>query len=208
MRDCGCNSPYFDTGLDELLGFVEKDHRKLNHRDAEDQHPIEAITGLEEALDSKVDTEEGKGLSTNDYTDEDRTRVSHIDEIEERIDDLKPEDIGAVSEEEIGETVAPIGEDGFIPEQYIHPNAYDFVVAYPLEGIEELSRAWLSLTPDGDPLDPQKGKLYCLGKGSENYPINSLVRWASTVYMPVSEGGASDIEPIPNSVIDLIILGD
>ena len=50
MKNCDCNSPYFDTGLDELLGFVEKDHRKMLHRDAEDSHPIGAITGLEEAL--------------------------------------------------------------------------------------------------------------------------------------------------------------
>lgn len=209
MSRCDYYSPSFDTGLDELIGFVEKDHRKLIHREAPDQHPIEAISGLEEILDSKVDSEEGKGLSTNDFTDEDLEKVSHIDGIEEKLDNLKPEDIGAVSEEEIGDKIVPIGEDGYIPEQYIPPVAYDFVVAYPISGYEELSRFWLSQTPDGDPLRPQKGKLYCLGRGSENYPINSLFRWGDDTYVPVSDGGgSSDIEPIPNSLIDFIILGE
>lgn len=31
---------------------VNKDHDKLNHRDYPDQHPISAITGLQEALDN------------------------------------------------------------------------------------------------------------------------------------------------------------
>lgn len=52
MSRCDYNSPSFDTGLDELIGFIEKDHNKLLNRDAEDSHPIEAITGLSEALTS------------------------------------------------------------------------------------------------------------------------------------------------------------
>lgn len=34
----------------------EIDHREILHRDAEDQHPISAITGLEDVLDAKQDT--------------------------------------------------------------------------------------------------------------------------------------------------------
>ena len=117
MSRCDHYSPSFDTGLDELIGFVEKDHRKLVHREDPNQHPIESITGLEETLDSKVDAEEGKGLSTNDFTDEDLERVNRVDEIGEKLDNLKPEDIGAVSEDEIGDKVFPIGDDGYIPEQ-------------------------------------------------------------------------------------------
>ena len=50
-------------------GSGTSDHRELNHRDAENQHPITAIEGLAEALDDKVDEVTGKGLSTNDFTD-------------------------------------------------------------------------------------------------------------------------------------------
>lgn len=198
----------FDTDLKEMVAFVEKDHSKLYNRDKDDQHPINAIEGLQDALDSKVDKEEGKGLSTNDFTDEDKERVEEIDVLKERLDNLKPEDIGAISEEEIGETIVPIGPDGYIPSQYIPPTAYDFVVAYPIEGVEELSKYWLSQTPDGDPLEPEKGKLYCLGKSSASYNLNSLFRWATTTYIAISSGGSSDIEPIPNDIIDLIILGE
>lgn len=206
-----CRTAYFETELDELIAFVEKDHSKLYNRELEDQHPIEAITGLRNTLDNKVDKEEGKGLSSNDFTDEYKRDVldskEQIGELTYKLDNLKPEDIGAVSEDEIGETIAPLGEDGYIPSQYIPPTAYDFIVAYPVEGQEELSKYWLSQTPDGDPLEPEKGKLYCLGKSSESYSANSLFRWASTVYIAVVSGNAN-IEPIPNDVIDSIILGE
>lgn len=210
MSKYDCNySPSFDTGLDELIGFVEKDHRKLIHRGDPDQHPIESISGLSDVLDKKVDSEEGKGLSTNDFTDDDLNKVNHIDEIDEKIDNLKPDDIGAISEDEIGATIAPIGNDGYIPEQYIPTSVYDFIVAYPIADFEELSIHWLSQTPDGDPLRPQKGKLYCLGRGSENYPINSLFRWATSTYVEIiGSGEPSDVRPIPNDVIDAIILGE
>ena len=38
-------------------GGGTNDHNRLTNRDIEDQHPIEAITGLAEALDSKLDSE-------------------------------------------------------------------------------------------------------------------------------------------------------
>lgn len=202
---------YFETELDELIAFVEKDHSKLYNRDLEDQHPIEAISGLKDALDNKVDKEEGKGLSSNDFTDEYKQDLieskEKIDEVEYRLDNLKPEDIGAITESAIGETVAPVGDDGYIPSEYIPPTAYDFIVGYPVDGQEELSKYWLSQTPDGDPLIPEKGKLYCLGKNSTTYSVNSLFRWATTAYISISAGSA-DVEPIPNDVIDSIILGE
>ena len=207
-----CRTAYFETELDELIAFVEKDHSKLNNRDLEDQHPIEAISGLRNALDSKVEKEEGKGLSSNDFTDEYKQDVLSskelVDELKYRLDNLTPEDIGAISENEVGETIAPLGEDGLIPSQYLPSTAYDFIVAYPLDGQEELSRYWLSQIPDGDPLAPESGKLYCLGKSSTNYSVNSLFRWATTAYISISAGGSTDVEPIPDNVIDSIILGE
>lgn len=39
-------------------GGVITDHNLLNNRDLPNQHPIEAITGLQEALDEKVNRDE------------------------------------------------------------------------------------------------------------------------------------------------------
>ena len=57
---------YFDMGFDNMLTFEADmqelttiygdDHTKLKNRDVENQHPISAITGLQDILDSKQDT--------------------------------------------------------------------------------------------------------------------------------------------------------
>ena len=39
---------------------------------------VSQVTGLQDLLDKKVSVEEGKGLSTNDYSDEDKQRVALI----------------------------------------------------------------------------------------------------------------------------------
>ena len=41
-----------ELGVSKVL--YANDHTKLRNRDAADQHPISAITGLQDALDSKV----------------------------------------------------------------------------------------------------------------------------------------------------------
>lgn len=42
----------FNVELEDSTLVPCKDHRMLSHRDAEDQHPISAISGLEEKLSS------------------------------------------------------------------------------------------------------------------------------------------------------------
>lgn len=58
------------------------DHTKLKNRDADDQHPMSAITGLQSALyvidGGKVDKVTGKGLSTNDYNAAAKAKVDAI----------------------------------------------------------------------------------------------------------------------------------
>lgn len=58
--DVSCGVVDFDT-IDGVLSFDEtasaggggtSDHRQLSNRSAADQHPISAITGLEEALEN------------------------------------------------------------------------------------------------------------------------------------------------------------
>lgn len=55
-------------------------HKDMEGRDAPDQHPIEAITGLQDALDAKVGAEVGKGLSAEDFTSEEKAKLSLIGE--------------------------------------------------------------------------------------------------------------------------------
>ena len=45
----------FDSDMQEMTVVYSSDHKKLKNRDAEDQHPIEAITGLSAVLESKQD---------------------------------------------------------------------------------------------------------------------------------------------------------
>lgn len=80
----------FETDLKEVVAFVEKDHSKLFNRDKEDQHPIKAIEHLEETLDNKVTKEEGKGLSSNDFTDELKEKLENLDALDFDVND--PED--------------------------------------------------------------------------------------------------------------------
>ena len=74
------------------------DHRQLSNRDADNQHPMSAITGLSSALAGKqgtisdlddiragaalgetaVQPESGKGLSTNDYTTTEKNKLAGI----------------------------------------------------------------------------------------------------------------------------------
>lgn len=55
------------------------DHRALTGRTAADSHPVAAITGLQGALDSKVDKVTGKGLSTEDYSTAEKSKLANIE---------------------------------------------------------------------------------------------------------------------------------
>lgn len=61
------------------------DHTQLTNRDAANQHPMSAITGLEDALDSKADTEDIPsldGYATEQYVD------TEISDVQSQIDAL------------------------------------------------------------------------------------------------------------------------
>jgi gamma-glutamyltranspeptidase len=59
-------------------------HEDMDGRDEPDQHPISAITGLEDGLASKVDKATGKGLSTEDYTTAEKAKLSLVEDNAER----------------------------------------------------------------------------------------------------------------------------
>lgn len=49
------NTLTFESGLQEVTAVYKSDHNILKNRDLDDQHPINAITGLQSLLDSKQD---------------------------------------------------------------------------------------------------------------------------------------------------------
>ncbi len=50
MLDIEENATSVDMELDEAQTVLENDHEKLIHRDAENSHPISAISGLSDKL--------------------------------------------------------------------------------------------------------------------------------------------------------------
>ena len=68
----------FETAFADVLIAPTLDHSRLRNRDLDDQHPIKAITGLQSILNTKVDKEPGKGLSTNDFDDVYKTMLETI----------------------------------------------------------------------------------------------------------------------------------
>lgn len=55
------------------------DHNSLTNRNLPDQHEIEAITGLRGELDQKVNVIAGKGLSDENYTLTEKTKLANIE---------------------------------------------------------------------------------------------------------------------------------
>lgn len=81
-------------------GGGTEDHTQLTNRDAANQHPMSAITGLEDALDSKADTEDIPsldGYATEQYVD------NEISDVQSQIDAL-------VSKSDVVDVVANYAE--------------------------------------------------------------------------------------------------
>ena len=49
------DSATFETSFGDFITISTSDHRKLTHRDAEDQHPIGAIENLNNELEIRPD---------------------------------------------------------------------------------------------------------------------------------------------------------
>lgn len=70
----------------ELIGSTQVDlsgYVTLNKFNSNNQDLYKSLSGLETVVNIKVDKIEGKGLSTNDFTDEEKTLVAKIPGIEE-----------------------------------------------------------------------------------------------------------------------------
>ena len=176
---------------------------------------------------SKVDKETGKGLSTNDFTNELKSKLDGIaagaevnvqsdwNQSDNTADDFiknKPTiphtaaEVGAIATTEKGAAsgVAELDASGKVPTSQLPSFVDDVIESYPVEGAVELSAGWLSLASGGAPFTPESGKIYILMEDSTTYKTNTQFRWGGTAYVKMLDGGiraitTAEIQAIVNS---------
>ena len=126
-------------------------------------------------LKGKVDKVSGKGLSTNDYTTAEKTKLGKL-----------------------------IFDSNDLIDASILPSYVDDVVeAYPRSGQTELSSTWLATgSASGTVITPESGKIYVLMADSTSYSTNTQFRWSGSSYVKLNDGGVSEIT---NAEIDTIM---
>ena len=142
---------------------------------------------------NKVDKETGKGLSTNDYTTEEKTKLANTPEAN---------NILLVSQKGAVSGVAELDANGKVPSSQLPSFVDDVIESYPVSGATELSAGWLSATSGGAPFNPESGKIYILMAGSTSYAANTQFRWGGTAYVKMLDGG---IRPITSAEIQAIV---
>lgn len=143
---------------------------------------------------TKVDKETGKGLSTEDYTTTEKTKLAGLPD-------------AAIPTIEKGQAsgVATLDANGKVPSNQLPSYVDDVIEAYPRSGQTELSSTWLAEgSASGATIVPESGKIYVLLGASENYNVGTQFRWGGTQYSKLNDGGiraitAAEIQAIVNS---------
>ena len=170
-----------------------------------------------------VAKEDGKGLSTNDYTTTEKNKLAGIAagaEVNVNADwnassgDAqilnKPSipssaaDIGAVATSAVGAAsgVCPLDANQKVPAANLPSYVDDVVEAYARSGQTALSSTWLATgSASGTVITPEAGKIYVLMADSGDYAANTQFRWGGTAYVKLNDGGVS---AITNAEIDSI----
>ena len=133
------------------------------------------VSAVQTALDGKVDKVTGKGLSTNDYTDAEKTKLGKL-----------------------------VFDGNDLIDSSILPSYVDDVIeAYARSGQTALSSTWLATgSASGTVITPETGKIYVLMADSGDYSANTQFRWSGTTYVKLADGGVSSIT---NAEIDTIL---
>lgn len=167
-------------------------------------------------LSGKVDKVTGKGLSTEDYTSAEKTKLSGISaEANKVIVGLQSGVVGftidgtasnamaiATTQKGSASGICPLDANSKVDAQYLPSYVDDVLEAYPRSGQTELSQNWLSATSGGSALTPETGKIYVLMADSTNYAANTQFRWSGSAYVKLADGGVSEIT---NAEIDTIV---
>lgn len=90
--------------------------------------------------------------------------------------------------------VATLGSDGKVPSSQLPSYVDDVVEAYIRSGQTALSSTWLATgSASGTVITPESGVIYMIMNGNDTYPTNSEYRWGGTAYVPIYDGGATEL---------------
>lgn len=146
-----------------------------------------------------VAKETGKGLSTNDYTTEEKQKLAGLSNV--TVDaalsgtSTNPVQNKAVNAALAGKMaaslkgaangVAELDAAGKVPAAQLPSYVDDVVDAYVVSGATALSAGWLSLTDGGTALTPESGKIYIVVSAG-SYNLREF-RWSGTTYAEVGK---------------------
>lgn len=90
--------------------------------------------------------------------------------------------------------VATLGSDGKVPSSQLPSYVDDVVEAYIRAGQTALSSTWLATgSASGTVITPESGVIYMIMNGNDTYPTNSEYRWGGSAYVPIYDGGATEL---------------
>ena len=90
--------------------------------------------------------------------------------------------------------IASLDANGKIPTSQLPSYVDDVVEAYIRSGQTALSSTWLATgSVSGTVITPESGKIYIIMNGNTTYPTNSEYRWGGTAYVPIYDGGATEM---------------
>ncbi len=90
--------------------------------------------------------------------------------------------------------IASLDANGKIPTSQLPSYVDDVVEAYIRSGQTALSSTWLATgSASGTVITPESGKIYIIMNGNTTYPTNSEYRWGGTAYVPIYDGGATEM---------------
>lgn len=90
--------------------------------------------------------------------------------------------------------VATLDNTGKVPSSQLPSYVDDVVEAYIRSGQTALSSTWLATgSASGTVITPESGVIYMIMNGNDTYPTNSEYRWGGTAYVPIYDGGATEM---------------
>lgn len=90
--------------------------------------------------------------------------------------------------------VATLDNTGKVPSSQLPSYVDDVVEAYIRSGQTALSSTWLATgSATGTVITPESGVIYMIMNGNDTYPTNSEYRWGGTAYVPIYDGGATEM---------------
>lgn len=162
------------------------------------------LTKLKGVFDTKVDKVSGKGLSTNDFTTEEKEKLAGIaagatkitvdsalsssstNPVQNKVVNAALAGKLDASKKGAAGGVAELDSNGKVPVSQIPGSMDDVVDAYIVSGSTAFSAGWLSLTDGGTALTPESGKIYII-ISSGTYNLREY-RWSGTAYAEIGKG--------------------